>query len=139
MGIIKKFSEMMKTNQKSNPEQDAKNINLINKGTKIAGDIVSEGDIRIDGYLKGNIKSKGRLVVGESGAIEGEIECANVEVAGKVKGKISASELLTMKSTAMVSGEITTSKLAVEPGSLFSGTCRMGQTPEKPAAEPQKQ
>ncbi len=129
---------MMKTNQKSSPEQDAKNINLISKGTKIAGDIVSEGDIRIDGYLKGNIKSKGRLVVGESGAIEGEIECANVEVAGKVKGKISASELLTMKSTAMVSGEITTSKLAVEPGSLFSGTCRMGQTAEKPVAEPQK-
>lgn len=129
----------MKSNQKNNPEPDAKHINLISKGTRIAGDIVSEGDIRIDGYLKGNIKSKGRLVVGESGAIEGEVECVNVEVAGKVKGKISAAELLTMKSTAMVSGEITTSKLSVEPGSLFSGTCRMGQATEKTVTETPKQ
>ncbi|MFZ5430798.1 MAG: bactofilin family protein [Bacteroidota bacterium] len=130
---------MMKSNQKNNPEPDAKHINLISKGTRIAGDIVSEGDIRIDGYLKGNIKSKGRLVVGESGAIEGEVECVNVEVAGKVKGKISAAELLTMKSTAMVSGEITASKLSVEPGSLFSGTCRMGQVTEKTVTETPKQ
>jgi cytoskeletal protein CcmA (bactofilin family) len=129
---------MMKTNQKSSPEQDAKSINLISKGTRIAGDMISEGDIRIDGYLKGNIKSKGRLVVGETGAIEGEIECGNVEVAGKVKGKITALELLTMKATAMVSGEITTTKLAVEPGSLFTGTCRMGQIPEKPAEDQDK-
>lgn len=129
----------MKSNQKNNPEPDAKHINLISKGTRIAGDIVSEGDIRIDGYLKGNIKSKGRLVVGESGAIEGEVECVNVEVAGKVKGKISAAELLTMKSTAMVSGEITASKLSVEPGSLFSGTCRMGQVTEKTVTETPKQ
>ena len=129
---------MMKSTQKGNPEPDAKHINLISKGTRISGDIVSEGDIRIDGYLKGNIKSKGRLVVGESGAIEGEIECTHVEVAGKVKGKISAVELLTMKSTAMVSGEIAASKLSVEPGSIFSGTCRMGQPAEKPASDAQK-
>jgi cytoskeletal protein CcmA (bactofilin family) len=136
--MIKTLIEMMKTTQKNSPEQDTKSINLISKGTRIAGDIISEGDIRIDGFLKGNIKSQGRLVVGETGAIEGEIECANVEVAGKVKGKISASDLITMKSTAMVSGEISTLKLAVEPGSLFSGTCKMGQVSEKPVQEPQK-
>ncbi len=129
----------MKSNQKSAPEQDAKNINLISKGTRILGDVISEGDLRIDGYLKGNIKSKGRLVVGETGAIEGEIECANVEVAGKVKGKISAAELITMKATAMIAGEITTAKLAVEPGSLFTGTCRMGQVSEKPVQEAPKE
>jgi cytoskeletal protein CcmA (bactofilin family) len=129
---------MMKSTQKSSPEQDTKSINLISKGTRIAGDIISEGDIRIDGYLKGNIKSKGRLVVGETGAIEGEIDCANVEVSGKVKGKIAATELITMKSSSMVSGEISTLKLAVEPGSLFSGICRMGQVTEKTVTEPPK-
>lgn len=136
--MTKTIIEMMKTTQKSNPEQDSKSINLISKGTRIVGDIISEGDIRIDGYLKGNIKSKGRLVVGETGAIEGEIDCANVEVAGKVKGRITATDLITMKSSAMVSGEISTMKLAVEPGSLFSGTCRMGQVTEKTVQEPQK-
>lgn len=130
---------MMKTNQKNSPEQDAKSINLISKGTRITGDVISEGDLRIDGHLKGNIKSKGRLVVGETGAIEGEIECGNVEIAGKVKGKILATELITMKATAMIAGEITTSKLSVEPGSLFTGTCRMGNVTEKPVQEAPKE
>lgn len=130
---------MMKTNQKNSPEQDAKSINLISKGTRITGDVISEGDLRIDGHLKGNIKSKGRLVVGETGAIEGEIDCGNVEIAGKVKGKILANELITMKATAMIAGEITTSKLSVEPGSLFTGTCRMGNVTEKPVQEASKE
>jgi cytoskeletal protein CcmA (bactofilin family) len=128
----------MKMSQKTPQESISQNINIISQGTKIAGDISAEGDIRIDGYLKGNIRSKGKLVIGGTGAVEGEIDCVIIEVSGKVKGKISASDLLTMKSTAMVSGEITTQKLAVEPGSLFSGTCRMGQTAEKAPVEPQK-
>jgi len=128
----------MRMKEKTSPELNTQSINIISQGTRIAGDIVADGDIRIDGYLKGNIRSKGRLVVGGSGAIEGEIECVNVEVSGKVKGKIAASELLTMKSTAMISGEISTSKLSVEPGSVFSGTCKMGQPAEKPSADTPK-
>ena len=128
----------MRMKEKTSPELNTQSINIISQGTRIAGDIVADGDIWIDGYLKGNIRTKGRLVVGGSGAIEGEIECVNVEVSGKVKGKIAASELLTMKSTAMISGEISTSKLSVEPGSVFSGTCRMGQPAEKSSADTPK-
>jgi cytoskeletal protein CcmA (bactofilin family) len=125
-------------NQKSYPETPTQSINLISQGTKILGDIISDGDIRIDGYLKGNITTKGRLVIGSSGSIEGEIACSNIEISGHFKGKISASELLTMKSSAVVSGDINISKLGVEPGSLFSGTCQMGGSPEKRSAETAK-
>jgi cytoskeletal protein CcmA (bactofilin family) len=125
-------------NQKSYPEAPSQNINLISSGTKITGDIIAEGDIRIDGSLKGNIKSKGRLVIGSSGTVEGEILCANIEIAGRFKGKISAAELLTMKATAVVSGDIIATKLAVEPGSLFTGSCQMGPVPEKIPNEPHK-
>lgn len=129
----------MKMNQKPYPETPSQNINLISTGTKITGDIHSDGDIRIDGYLKGNIKSKGRLVIGSSGSIEGEILCTNIEVSGNFKGKISAAELLTLKSTAVVSGDIVATKLSVEPGSLFTGTCQMGPSPEKtPVTETKK-
>jgi cytoskeletal protein CcmA (bactofilin family) len=116
----------MKMNQKSYPETPSQSINLISSGTKIHGDIVSDGDIRIDGYLKGNITTKGRLVIGNSGSVEGEIVCSNIEISGSFKGKISASDLLTMKATAIVSGDIVITKLGVEPGSLFNGTCQMG-------------
>jgi cytoskeletal protein CcmA (bactofilin family) len=107
-------------------EPEGQKINLISSGTKITGDISAEGDIRIDGELKGNIRAKGRLVIGTSGKIEGEVTCNNIEVSGEVKGKIISDDLLSMKSTAKISGEIMTGKLSVEPGSLFTGTCMMG-------------
>jgi cytoskeletal protein CcmA (bactofilin family) len=121
----------MKMNQKSSPETPTQSINLISQGTKINGDIVSDGDIRIDGYLKGNINTRGRLVIGGTGSIEGEIVCSNIEISGNFKGKITASDLLTMKSSAVVTGDITISKLGVEPGCVFTGSCEMGSASEK--------
>ncbi|MCL1821441.1 MAG: polymer-forming cytoskeletal protein [Prolixibacteraceae bacterium] len=118
-------------NQKPNFEPTGQSINLISKGTQITGDIVAESDIRIDGYLKGNIKSKGKLVVGTTGQIEGEIECNTVEVSGNVNGKIITHDLLTLKSTANVTGDIQATKLSIEPGSIFTGSCTMG----RPAAD----
>ncbi|VAW14836.1 hypothetical protein MNBD_BACTEROID01-1309 [hydrothermal vent metagenome] len=126
-----KFLAMAKPISRAYNEDEGRSINLINKGTKIVGDITAEGDIRIDGELIGNIKAKGRLVIGTNGVIEGEILCRNIEVSGKVKGKISAMELLTMKASSKINGEITSAKLTVEPGAVFTGTCKMGGEPAK--------
>jgi cytoskeletal protein CcmA (bactofilin family) len=119
-------------------EPEGQKINLISSGTKIIGNVAADGDIRIDGELKGNIQAKGRLVVGASGRIEGEISCNNIEVSGEVKGKILADDLLSMKATAKISGEIMAGKLAVEPGSLFTGTCMMGGKTNDPSRPKQQ-
>lgn len=111
---------------KTYSEIDTKVINLIAKGTKITGDIISDGDIRIDGELKGNIISKGRLVVGDTGIIQGEIKCNTSEISGEVTGKLVIAELLSLKASSKVSGDVSTGKLSIEPGSVFSGTCQMG-------------
>ena len=121
---------MAKTMTRSGNETEGQNINLVSSGTKITGDIFTEGDIRIDGELKGNIKAKGRLVVGANGRIEGEITCNNIEVSGEVKGKIKVTELLSMKASSKIQGEIVTGKLSVEPGSVFTGNCTMGNQPD---------
>ena len=106
-------------------------INIINEGTLIKGDIAANGDIRIDGELIGNINAKGRLVIGPKGKVKGELVCNNIEVSGYIEGKIKVSELLTMKASARIYGDIISGKLSVEPGSLFSGTCAMGDSKEK--------
>ena len=108
--------------------QDGENpaYNLIDAGTIINGDIQTEGNIRIDGTLTGTITAKGKVVVGETGKIEGEIYCQNADISGTLKAKITVSELLSLKSTANLVGEINTKKLAIEPGADFSGTCSMG-------------
>ncbi len=52
-------------------------INLISNGTDITGDIISNGDIRIDGSLKGSLNTKGKVVIGQTGKISGEVICKN--------------------------------------------------------------
>ena len=67
-------------------EQENNTINLIGVGTDINGDIESSGDIRFDGTLKGNLKTKGKVVIGATGIIKGEVSCKNSDVEGKVEG-----------------------------------------------------
>jgi cytoskeletal protein CcmA (bactofilin family) len=112
-------------------ELTSNNINLIGQGTEITGDIICSGDLRIDGILTGNITSKGKIVIGESGKIRGEIICKNSDISGSIEGKISVTELLALKATAKINGDITTSKLAIEPGSRFTGYCNMSNEGEK--------
>lgn len=109
-----------------NNTTDSPSVNLIGAGTIIEGDITTNGDIRIDGSLTGSINVKGKLVVGISGSIEGEIICQNADISGTIKGKIGVSELLSLKASSKLSGEIITNKIAIEPGAAFSGSCSMG-------------
>ena len=111
---------MLKSTEKNNE------INSISFGSTLSGDLISSGDVRIDGVLNGSIKTEGKLVLGDKGIIEGEVTCASAIIAGELKATIVAKELLTLKSTAKLSGEIIAGKLAIEPGAVFSGKCSMG-------------
>ncbi|KAF0202151.1 MAG: Integral membrane protein CcmA involved in cell shape [Bacteroidetes bacterium] len=112
------------------PPQSA---NLIQAGTSITGDIESNGNIRIDGNLKGTINAGGKVILGSTGTVEGEIICINADIEGKVNGTIRVKELLSFKATALVTGEIYTDKLAIEPGARFTGTCQMdSRRPDQP-------
>jgi len=84
-------------------ETDNTTINLISNGTDITGDIKSNGDIRIDGSLKGNLNTKGKVVIGPTGKINGEIICRNSEVSGIIEGKITVSQLLNLKASSKYS------------------------------------
>lgn len=113
---------MAKNNE---PEVQVNSINIIGNGTTIVGDIQGEGDIRVDGNLKGTLVTKGRVVIGSTGVFSGEITCRNADISGKVDGKIKVTELLALKASSKFSGDIITNKLAIEPNAIFTGTCNM--------------
>jgi cytoskeletal protein CcmA (bactofilin family) len=113
-------------------------INLIGVGTEIKGDVSSNGDIRIDGILQGNLKTKGKVVIGETGTVKGEIKCKNSDVEGSIEGKIHVSELLSLKATSNLNGDIIARKLAIEPGSKFTGNCKMTSDTETQDAPKEK-
>jgi len=108
-----------------NREPEMPSINIMGPGTVVKGEISVNGDFRVDGTLTGNIHCKGKIVVGQTGRIEGEIICQSADFSGEVIATVKVTELLTLKETARFSGEITTGKLAIEPGAKFSGTCKM--------------
>ena len=114
---------MAKFNEPENPA-----INLISLGTDITGDIKSSGDIRIDGSLTGNLNTKGKVVIGTTGKVKGEVNCKNSEVAGLIEGKIIVGQLLNLKASSKIHGDIVTLKLSIEPGAVFSGNCKMSDT-----------
>lgn len=101
--------------------------NTIQSGTTIKGEVVSEGSIRIDGKLDGSLITKGKLVVGGSGIITGDVVCENANIEGKIDGKLEVNEMLILKQSAIIEGDISTMKLVVEEGAIFNGKISMGK------------
>ena len=110
---------------KSNNQNSPDSLNKIVSGTEITGEVKSNSNFRIDGKVNGKVHVEGKLVIGSTGLIEGEVYCENAEVEGKVEGVLKVKEFLSLKSTAVINGEMYSTKLAIEPGANFSGKCDM--------------
>lgn len=104
----------------------AESNTIIGTGTSIEGSVESSDNLRIEGKLKGTIKTKSKIVLGASAEIEGDIFARNAEILGKVKGKIEVTDLLILGEGCKVHGDIITNKLEVRDGAKFNGDCSMG-------------
>ncbi len=100
--------------------------NIIGKGTILEGSVETFGNIRIEGKVIGNIKTKSKVALGQSSQVEGSILAQNAEVAGHVVGTVEITDVLVLKPTAVIEGDIITNKLIVESGAVFNGGCKMG-------------
>ncbi len=99
-------------------------ISRISSGTIIKGDIISPNDIRIDGTFEGKVSSKGRVVIGETALIKGDIICNDLDLWGKVEGNIFVKDTLALKDGCVVDGGLNVRRLSVELGASFNGTCK---------------
>lgn len=99
---------------------------LISAGTTLKGDISSNGDLRIDGTIIGNIQSTAKIIIGSGGVVEGDISGNQADITGRVSGNIRAKELLQLRGESVVTGNLYAGKLQVEPSATFNGQCHMG-------------
>jgi len=106
-------------------------INRIVEGTLVEGTISSDSNLRIDGEFKGNLTTKGRLVVGLKGKVSGIINCLCCDVEGTLAGEVTVLELLSIKSSSTVQGDLYYGQLSVEAGAKALGTFRMGVSEDK--------
>jgi len=98
---------------------------IIAAGTTLKGDISSNGDIRIDGSLQGNIQCQAKVVIGSNGSVDGDISGQQADIMGKVTGTIKVKELLQLKGGSFVNGNLYAGKLQIEPSANFNGQCHM--------------
>lgn len=118
---------MFNSKSKSSFDETSTNAStLVGAGTTITGDIESNGDIRIDGVLKGNLKGRSKIIIGTDGVVEGDIEGVQADIMGQVTGKIKVQELLYLHGDTVVNGDIYAAKLQIDPTASFNGQCHMG-------------
>ncbi|HEX9649441.1 MAG TPA: polymer-forming cytoskeletal protein [Cyclobacteriaceae bacterium] len=117
---------MFNKDEKKVAEEISNSSNIIGKGTILEGNIETYGNIRIEGKVIGNVKTKSKIALGQSCKVEGNILAQNAEVAGEVAGRIEVGEQLLLRPSAVINGDIITNKLIVESGATFNGGCKMG-------------
>ncbi len=104
------------------------NVNSISRisfGTIFKGEIISPSDIRIDGTFEGKVQSKGRIVIGESAVIKGDVICNDIDLYGNVEGNVYVKNTLSLKEGCTVNGNLNVRRLSVELGATFNGGCKM--------------
>lgn len=115
-----------KESSKKQIEQISNSTTTVGKGSVIEGNIETFGNIRVEGKVLGNLKSKSKVAIGNAAFVEGTILAQNAEIEGEVKGLVQISEVLILKATALIHGDIITNKLIIEAGATFNGQCKMG-------------
>lgn len=123
------------------PKQKAYNetkvVSIIGAGTKIKGDIHSQGTIRLEGEVEGTVRSEDTIVVHDTGHIKADLFAGQVVISGEVHGNVSAQDRLEITSQARVFGDITAPRISIAEGVVFEGKCAM-KAPGQPQQRPQQ-
>lgn len=106
-------------------------VNLIGEGTTIRGTVDADGDLRIAGYVIGNVRCKGKVIIAKGGKIEGDMHAEEADVAGNVSGQLNLSRKLSLRAGCEVEGDIFTKSLNIEDGAVFEGRCVMREATAK--------
>jgi cytoskeletal protein CcmA (bactofilin family) len=117
---------MFQQKSKSDPNQGLQSISIISADSTIKGDMESDGDIRIDGKLIGNINCKAKIIVGQQGIVEGNLNGNQADVLGTVNGDIKMTGQLNLLGKSIINGNIHVGKLQMESTVVFNGKCVMG-------------
>ena len=116
---------------------DSEEITIISHGVKVEGKVSSNGSIRLDGTIQGDIDCKGNVTIGESGEVFGKVNGQSITIGGKVEGIINAKEKLMLEAKANLKGDVFTKILVVEAGARFDGKSNMGESRATTSVSPE--
>ncbi len=100
-------------------------VSVLGDGLEIVGDLSFSKGLRVDGVVKGKIRSESFLVIGPKGRVEAEVDIRRILINGEFRGLIHASERVEIQKEGRVYGDLFTPCLILEAGALFDGKCNM--------------
>jgi cytoskeletal protein CcmA (bactofilin family) len=109
-------------------------VSILSTGVRIEGKFYSEGNVRIDGKIMGDVIVNGNLTLGESSKINGTVKARNITISGALHGNINATEKVILESKSVLKGDLVAKILVVEEGAKFDGQSKMGDIPAVPPA-----
>lgn len=115
-------------------------LSIIGPGMEIVGDVVSDGDVRVQGRIQGTLRASGTVAIGKDGEVHGDLFANEAVVAGKIRGTLTAPERIHLQATCDVEGQVHAGSghFVLDEGGRFSGQVHMGGTTlsEPPRALP---
>jgi cytoskeletal protein CcmA (bactofilin family) len=117
-------------------------VSILSAGVKIEGTFKSDGNVRIDGSIYGDVFVNGNLTLGETSKVHGQVNAQNITICGTVEGSLKASEKIVLESKSRLKGDLIAKLLTVEEGAKFDGKSSMTATSpilSKPIQNEQKQ
>ena len=122
----------MLDNRKAKPYNENKVVTIVGPGTRINGELLSKGTIRVEGEISGHVRCEDSVVVQQSGKVHADIVAGQVIVSGEVQGNIYAQDRLEITATGKVVGDVTAPRVSFAEGMLLEGKC----TTKAPAPPP---
>lgn len=115
-------------------------LSIVAVGMTVRGDIESNGTVKVEGAVEGQVEARNQVLVARGGVVQGDIDAREAVVGGAVHGSIRASERVEIQAGAVVNGDIITRRIAVAEGGSLNGQIRMSEstTGESRAAVPER-
>ena len=104
---------------------------IIGPAVRVEGNFSGEGNVIVEGEVKGSIKTNQNIKVGPQAKVEANLRAQQAVIAGEVKGNLKIKERLELASTARVEGDIETKILVITEGALLNGKINMGGLEKK--------
>lgn len=102
-------------------------ISVIGAGMKITGNVETDGAVRIDGTIRGDVRAGKAVVIGKGGHVEGNIFTQDAVLSGRISGSVVAESRLEVQATAEILGDIQARRMQLEEGAGLQGQIMVGE------------
>jgi cytoskeletal protein CcmA (bactofilin family) len=120
--------------QFSKGKSSSESFSQLSEGAEFTGEISFKNGLRVNGFIKGKVRSEATLEIGPSGKMQAEVHVKKIVIRGEFNGIINASDRVEILKEGKVFGDIFTPCLIIEAGAIFEGHCNMSYSQNQDAS-----